>query len=351
MRVGFHRWLVTVACLAFAVGCGSSSDESPRRDGAPDALQMDTPPSISDGPNARESYVSPDAVPRDAPPVSDGMPDAAPVLDVSPFPVDGSAKELDVGAYDLRGAELVTFGPDGDSAKLDAGTAVADGPADAPLDGFTPAPATPIVVNSGNTATYNLVDGTWKVFYFDAVQDQLYCISGLSGIVRGYVSSSATVSPTSYQYVTDPANGTVAFTASATQRYYVAAISGGGASGSFQVADGGQRLAVGANSVALAAPDLDNTSFFRFPISKGHSYSVSVAGPSTTSVSLVLTPLAERAGGSQFLTSLRSVNGPLPFADEAIPSTSVDLSYSGFYYFSLRVYTNMTVTVTITQTS
>jgi hypothetical protein len=311
MRVRLQLWLVAVASLAFTVGCGSSSGEAPRRDGAPDTPNNDT--SIVDGPRASEIHTPPDAFLRDTLSAADDLPDAAPVLDGAPFSVDGNAKGVEAGAYDHRGTELVTFGPDGDSAKLDSGPAIADGPTDVALDGFTPAPATAIVVNSGNTATYNLADGTWKVFYFDATQDQLYCISGLSGIGRGYLGTSATVSPTSYQDASDPTSGTLTFTAPATQRYYVAVgVSGGGASGSLQVADGGQLLALGANSVTLSAPDLDNTSFFRFPISKGHSYGVSVAGPSTTSVSLVLSPRAERSMGGQFQTSLRGMSGPCP---------------------------------------
>jgi len=96
---------------------------------------------------------------------------------------------------------------------------------------------------------------------------------------------------------------------------------------------------------------MDNYYFFRFPISKGHSYSVSVTGTTTMSVGLGLSPRAERASNGQFMTPLRGVSGPLPMSNEEIPSTSVDLSYSGYYYLFLRVYSALNATVTIAQTS
>lgn len=114
---------------------------------------------------------------------------------------------------------------------------------------------------------------------------------------------------------------------------------------------GGQLLALGANTVTLPAPTADNYYFFRFPVSAGHSYSLSATGPTTTSVDLGLSPHAERASNGQFSLPLRGVSGPLPFTDEAIPDTSVALSYSDYYFFFLRVSSAMTVTVTLAQTS
>jgi len=245
-----------------------------------------------------------------------------------------------------------TGGMPGTGGTTGTGGSIGTGGASGTGGSFSPGPATPIVINSSNTGVYSLGDGTWEVFYFDAVAGQLYCISDLSGIVRGYVSTSPSVSPTLYQYATTGVDGTLAFTAATAQRYYIAVgVSGGWASGRFQVADGGALLSIGANTVTLAAPGGESTTFFRFPVSAGHSYSLSVTGQATTSVGLGLSPRAERASNGQFSAPLRGVSGPLPFSDEIIPDTSVALSYSGYYFLFLRVYEAMTVTVTLTQTS
>jgi hypothetical protein len=267
-----------------------------------------------------------------------------PAVDLGNVAKDGAASEA--GAIDLAGVR-----PDGGTGVLDTALPSTDAPLDAAADGFNPGPATPIVVNSSNTGVYNQADGTWKVFYFDATAGQLYCVSKLGGIVTAYVSTSASVSPTNYQYATN-ADGTLAFTAATAQRYYIAiAASGGSGSGSFQVADGGRLLALGANTVSLTAPNADDYHFFRFPISTGHGYSISMTGPTTTTVGVGVSPQAERASNGQFSTPLWGIGGPLPITNEAIPSSSVALSYSGFYYLFIRVYTAMTVTVTLTQTS
>jgi len=47
---------------------------------------------------------------------------------------------------------------------------------------------------------------------------QIYAISELSGIVRGYVSAQSTVSPTNFTYQTDATTGTLIFTANSTAR-------------------------------------------------------------------------------------------------------------------------------------
>ena len=176
--------------------------------------------------------------------------------------LDGPGAEVGRPYIDATSANVDTS-VDGSTAPAGQADAPSDSPDvvagnadDAPLDSvdtaFQPGPATGIVVNSGNTAQYNLGDGTWKVFFFDAVAGQIYVVSELSGIVRGYLSTSLSVSPTNYQIATDLSSGALLLTAPTSQRYYLAvAVSGGGASGSFQVADGGQPIALG-STVLLA---------------------------------------------------------------------------------------------------
>lgn len=357
MRMSSKAGFVVVASalLALASGCGGGDDAHPRLDaGFGNDAPPDLPSAPPDGPKT-DTILAADTTPTgvEVAAPSDGPADA-PVVDTIAPALDTSA------VVDAPAAEggVLDAGRKLDGSPIDSVTGVADGaapasdaPADVPADGYEPGPATALVVNSGNTATYNLTDGTWKVFYFDATAGQLYCISSLSGITRGYVSTSPSVSPSNYQYATSP-EGTLAFRAANTQRHYVAvAVTGGGTSGSFQVADGGQLLALGANSVTLPAPDLDNYYFFRFPITAGHAYSLSVAGTSTTSVGLGLSATAERASNGQFSSPLRGVSGPLPFSNEGIPDTSVAQSYSGFYFLFLHVYSLTSVTITITQTS
>jgi len=349
--------LAALALFALVASCGSSSGEQPGQDSSPPPDSPSTKvdlPVVADGPP-----------PADAPSTADiavaGL-DAGvsteTAVEVGATGDDGAAPQGEVATARTDGAtsevgdlDSLASNPDGGAPALDSGTAVSDGALDVAPDGFVPAPAVPIVVNSGDTGVYNQADGTWKVFYFDAVAGQLYCISDLSGAVRGYVGTSPAVSPESYQFVTG-AEGTLAFTATAAQRYYIAvAASGGGQSGYFQVADGGQLLALGANALTLAAPNLDDTYFFRFPISAGHGYSITATGPSTPAVGLSVSAFAERASNGQFSKGLWSTSGPLPITNEAIPATSVDQSYSGFYYFFIRVTAAMSLTVTLVQTS
>jgi len=340
--------LAFVTALLVAAGCGSS-DSAPRPDAssdvvvpAPDGRPAGDTPAPSD-----TAIAGPDTpAPADVAMETGGI-----GVDASILPVEAGGAGLDAAGSEGGGGDIAGGNWDAGTAGIDSPAAGADVRHDSAPDGFSPGPATPIVVNSANTGVYSLGDGTWKVFYFDAAAGQLYCISDLSGIVHGYVSTSPAVSPTFYQYTTS-ADGTLAFTAATAQRYYIAVgVSGGGASGSFQVADGGQLLNIGANTVTLAAIDGDNTYFFRFPVSAGQSYSLSAAGQATTSVGLGLSPRAERASNGQFSVFLRSISGPLPFNDEIIPDTSVALSYSGYYFFFLHVYQAVTLTVTLTQTS
>ncbi|MBN2574323.1 MAG: hypothetical protein JXP73_07145 [Deltaproteobacteria bacterium] len=357
MRVPRKQLFPLVASAVFAIAAGCGSGDSSTRDAAPDQPKVspDAPAVIPDGPLPADAPQAPDAslLQPDATTPVDGAPDSTTAgLDGARHPLDGGAPHPDAhageaGSLDGGGTTL-----DGGTVGLDAGASASDVAQDTMRDGFVPGAATPIVVNSSNTADYSLADGTWKVFYFDGTAGQLYCVSELSGIVRGYVSTSPSVSPTNHQYATDSNTGSLAFVATAAQRYYLAvAVSGGGASGWFQVADGGQLLALGANSVTLPAPDMDNYYFFRFPVSKGHSYSISVTGPAATTVGLGLSPYAERATNGQFFKPMLGYSGPLPITNEPIPDTSVALSYSGYYFFFLHVYSAMNVTVTLAQTS
>ena len=347
--------LAAFAVFALAAGCGSPSGNPPRQDSAPppDApiVKTDTPVVVPDGPAMADTPTQVDTkiAVLDMAVATEVSTEAATV-------VDGPVQPGEVNPPGIDGATSESGSVDSASSSLDVGTkvrdvsaAVSDGPLDAAPDGFVPGDATQIVVNSGNTGVYSLGDGTWKIFYFDATAGQLYGISDLSGIVHGYVGTSPAVSPTSYQYVTST-DGTLAFTATAAQRYYIAvAVSGGWSSGSFQVADGGQLLALGANTVTLPAPETDNYYFFRFLISTGSTYGISVTGPTMPSIGLAVSPRAERASNGQFSAAAWGMSGPLPITDEAISAASVALSYSGYYFFFLRVSAATTLTVTLTR--
>jgi hypothetical protein len=216
--------------------------------------------------------------------------------------------------------------------------------------GIDPGAIVPIVVNSSNTATYNLGDSQQKLFSFPAQSGQLYCISGLGGIVHGYLGASASVSPTNFISQTD-ADGYIVFTASATQTYYLAVqVSGGGASGSFQVADGGTLLALGATSMTLTAtqPNLDDYYFFRFPITAGKSYRIQVTGPNQPSVGLAVSKQPDRSTNGQFASSAWGVSGSLPI-DEVIATTTNVVPTSGYYYFYVNVHGDMAMTITLTE--
>jgi hypothetical protein len=260
-------------------------------------------------------------------------------LEASVAGIDASSRQ-DAGTADAGGQ---ADGP------ADAGVSQADGHADSADAGFVPGPATAAVVNGGSAGEFNLSDGTWKVFYFDAVAGQVYAVSGLSGIVHGYVSTSSSVSPSNYQFVTN-ADGNLSFAAPAAQRYYIAvAVSGGWVSGSFQVADGGTLIGLGSTPLALTAPDGDNTYFFRFPVVTGHGYTFTATGPSQPSVEIAVSPRAERSSNGQLSYSIWGVGGSLPFTGYDIPAAAVATSYSGFCFFYINVTAAMTVTVTIAE--
>jgi hypothetical protein len=68
-------------------------------------------------------------------------------------------------------------------------------------------------------------------------------------------------------------------------------------------------------------------------------------------VAIAVSPRAERSNNGGFSYSIWGIGGSLPFTDEAIPAASVADSYSGFYYFYVRVTAAITFTVTIAQSS
>jgi hypothetical protein len=346
-----RRSLVIVALVTAAGGCGSSSDQA--SDQAPDQV-----PDSSASPDAPivDTVTAKDAA---ADTVAVGLDGPAQSLDGSKPSLDGQAgsiSEADSGTGDASpsrpdtgtGATDTSSQTDGPS---DAGGGQTDGPAEVADAGFVPGPATAALVNTGSAGEFSLADGTWKVFYFDAVVGQVYAVSGLSGIVHGYVSTSALVAPSNYQFVTN-SDGNLSFTAAATQRYYIAvAVSGGGVSGSFQVAEGGTLIALGSTVLALTAPDGDNTYFYRFPITTGRGYTFTATGSTQTSVKIAVAPRAERSSSGQFSYSAWGVGGGLPFTAYDIPAASVATSYSGFYFFYINVTAAMTITVTIAEAS
>jgi hypothetical protein len=316
---------------AFSAACGSS-DSSPIDSSAP-VVAVDAKTADDTSP-----VLTPDTAKADAAPVANeaGAVDAGQGVDGT---LDGQLRPDDAVALS-------------DGAK-DAGDGQApgsDGAADATADTFDPGPIVPIVVNSVPSGQFNLGDGKWQVFSFDGEANQVYSLSELSGIVSGYVSTSPTVSSTNYQFKTNTA-GNLSFVAPAAQKYYLAvAIKGGGASGSFQVADGGRLLALGATTLTLTAPTGDDYYFFHFPITAGHAYSVTMAAPGQSSVRTAVSARAERSSIGQFSYALQGIGGGLPITHD-IPATSVAESYSGFYYFFISVSQTMTVTFTLTQTS
>jgi hypothetical protein len=339
--------------LLAAAGCGSSTPSTI----APDSAAAADTASKSDAPNA-----PPDAVPAaDASVNRDtAMPDDAnsAATEAAPLAADwGTTADGGSGGDAVTGDAIFppsdTASTSRDASSADSAQTTADSAFDVGADAadaaFLPGQATAILVNSGNSAQFGVSDGTWQLFTFDAVANQIYAVSGLAGLATGYVGTSASVSPASYLYKTN-ADGVLAFTASAAGRYYVAvASSGGGVTGSFQVADGGTLLALGSTALSLAAPDGDNTYFYRFPISAGHGYVLSATGPSQPNVGLAVSARAERSNNGQFSYSAWGVGGSLPFNNEEIPATSVAESYSGYYYFYINVKGAIALTVTITQ--
>jgi hypothetical protein len=301
------RAFVLAIAVAVAAGCGSSAETEPVPDSAVrDAMgQPDAPPDTSDAKNDI-------ALPGDAKADDGPSPDVAIEVDVPGSDVAASTREV------------------------------------AAVDAFVPSPVEPLVVNSGNTAAYSLAEGTWKVFSFDTIADHLYCVSGLGSGAVGYVGTSPSVSPTEYVEKTND-KGFLSLSPYANGTYYIAVVAGGGsASGSFQVADGGELITSGDNPVTLTAPDGgDSYRFFRFTIAPGHSYSVSVTGEAKNPVGLGLSPRADRASDGLFAFPLSSTTGPLPIIDAPIPLESAAASLSRFYFLFLRVQETVSLTITV----
>jgi hypothetical protein len=219
------------------------------------------------------------------------------------------------------------------------------------VDAFVPGPVEPLVVNSGNTAAYSLADGAWKVFSFDTVAGHFYCVGALGAGVDAYVGLSSSVSPSDYLEKTNYLRA-LNFTSYSGGKYYIAVVANGGrASGSFQIADGGDLLALGENTVNLTAPDGDNAYFFNFSIAPGHTYAISVAGDAKKPVSLGLSPLADRSTDGQFASPLSTKTSVLPITDEPISLESVVASTSRLYFFYVRVKEAVSLTITVTLSS
>ena len=366
LQLRLRRSVVTLVLILAAGGCGSPSESTPdssaNRDASP--TSADTRGATSDGLTASDGVVTSDTTTVSVDAAANDV-----AVDSMTLGPDGSVQGLDGSKTGWDGPTSEAGGGSADTAysKLDVGSSaadtgsqadgpfdsgnLADGPADAADAAFVPGPATAALVNAGSAGQFNLADGTWKVFYFDAVAGQVYAVSGLSGITRGYVSTSPSVSPSNYQFVTNT-DGNLSFTAPATQRYYIAAaVSGGGASGSFQVADGGTLIALGSTVLALTAPDGDNTYFYRFPITAGHGYTFTATGPSQSEVEIAVSPRAERSSNGQLSYSIWGVGGSLPFTGYDIPVAAVATSYSGFCFFYINVTAAITVTVTIAESS
>jgi hypothetical protein len=293
-----------VLALVAASGCSSSSENGRTPDGAtPDATGQ---------PDSHVDLKSDAAAPDFA--------DTSPGADLAvSMPADG---------------------PDAVAGK-DAGAE-----ATSTADAFVPGPVEPVVLGNGNTATYDLADGTWKVFSFDTVADHLYCVSGLGSDVVGYFGGSS-ASPYNYDETTQ--NGVLVFPEYATgTRYLAVAASGGSASGSFQVADGGELLTVGDNTLELTAADVNHYRVFRFNVAPGHNYTVSVTGETKNPVDLGLSPKAERVAGGGIAYPFSETTAPLPIADELVPFESTVESYTRFYFIFLKAQEVASLTVNIT---
>ena len=379
LRLSVRKPIVAVVFLAMsAVACGSSDNTAYDRDsswsGGADApivprdaatLPDLAPDAIPAAADATDSSIN---IP-DAPALAEaGAEAASPRLDVAPQAIDGTSADgtateagrqdhdatsagVDAGAADI--ADAAAGQADALSDIPDAATGQADVPPDAADATFQPGPATAIILNNGNTNQYNLGDETWKVFYFDAVAGQIYVVSELSGIVRGYLGTSPSVSPTNYQIASDATSGALLLTAPASQRYYLAVgVSGGIASGSFQVADGGQPIPVGTTTLSLTPADAGDAYYvFRFPITAGHGYTLNLQGPSQPNIGLSAAPRPERSSIGEFSYGIWGVGGSLPFSNEAIPATSVADSTSGFYFVNIRIMAPITFTISIAESS
>lgn len=360
---------VALAFVAILAACGSSDDGAKPDSGS--GGKADGPSGTGGAIGLRDSATDPAAPGPDAAdavkPISDaavaGEVAAETAAGLDAGSVDGPAAETRAGEAGLSTIDATidtaratvdgggVLAPDAQADGVDAAGSIPDAPADGADAAFQPGPAVPVVVNSSNTATYNLSDGTWKLFYFDAQASQLYVVSGLTGISRGYLGTSPSVSPSSYEKTTDPESGALYFTAATAQRYYLAvAVSGGGASGSFQVADGGRLLSLGSTTLSLTPSDAgDAYEVFRFPVTAGHGYVLDLTGPVQPSLGFAVGARPERSTLGELTYSDWGIGGSLPFNNEEIKAANVALSTSGFYYVNIRVSAPITLTITITQ--
>jgi hypothetical protein len=358
---------VVLAFVAILAACGSSDDGAKPDSGS--GGRADGPAGTGGAVGLRDSATDPAVPGPDAADAMKPLSDAAVAGEVAAETaagsdagsVDGPVAETEAGEAGLSAIDAtidairVTVDgqdvPDAQADGVDAAGSVPDAPADGADAAFQPGPAVPVVVNSSNTATYNLADGTWKLFYFDAQASQLYVVSGLTGISRGYLGTSASVSPSSYEKATDPESGILYFTTATAQRYYLAvAVSGGGASGAFQVADGGRLLSLGSTTLSLTPSDAgDAYEVFRFPVSAGHGYTITMTGSSPPNIGLSAAERPERSTSGEFAYSDWGTMGPLPFNDVEIKATDVAQSTSGFYYLNMRVIAPITFTIAIAQ--
>ncbi len=221
-------------------------------------------------------------------------------------------------------------------------------------DAFVPKPAEPLVVNSGNTGTYDLADGTWKVFSFETVQGHFYVVGAVPDGVDAYYSQSSTVSPSDYMGKTDYQKS-LTFTANSGGKYYLAvAANGASASGSIQIVDAGDLLessqteeGAEGNQVDLTAPSGEATYFYYFSVGAGHGYNVSVTGTAKNPVSLSLSPLADRSTNGQFAFPLSSKTGPLPITNEFVPYESVAKSTPRLYFLFVKVKESVSLNIKI----
>lgn len=221
----------------------------------------------------------------------------------------------------------------------------------AAADAYEPGPVVPIIVNSGNLVTYSLARDQWGRYSFPAEAGQIYTISEIKDPSFCYLGTGADVSPKNYIQKCD-ADGTLIFTATATQTYYLAVSVAGenvyGVSGSFQVADGGKRLTLGENRVSLTSPTGSDGYFFHFPITQGKSYQCVLTGTSKLSLGFSPAPRAERMSNGQPAWPLLGVGAGLPISEE-IPASSVAKSVSGFYYLYINIHESMTLNITLTE--
>jgi hypothetical protein len=298
----------TALVLAFAVsaGCGSSNSKTQ--------------------PNPDAATPNPDAA----------IPDASQKTDV-----ENVAIKFDVPRP--ADTKIDTYSPPPDSFETPSpDTAIGPTP-----DAFVPGPAEPLVVGSGNTGNYDLADGTWKVFFFDTVQGHFYVVGAVPDGVDAYVSQSSSVSPNDYMEKTNYQKS-LTFSANSGGKYYLAvAANGASASGSIQVADAGDLIELGENTVDLKAPSGEATYFYYFSVAPGHGYNISVTGAAKKPVTLSLSPLADRSTTGQFALPLSSKTGALPITDEFVSYESVAKSSSRLYFLYVKVSEAVSLTIKV----